>query len=305
MTRQIKNSNITPGAITHESLNDTGVTAGEYGSASQVPVIVVNAKGQVISAATTSVAGVSAVTYIDNTKTLNIETADGGSFDASLTNLATETYVNQAVATLVDSSPTTLDTLNELAAALGDDPNFATTIATALGTKANSLDVTESLNTLTSTLQTYINTRLPAGVITMWSGSIVSIPTGWVLCDGTNSTPDLRNRFIVGSGSTYQVGATGGSADATLVSHSHTGSTSTNGNHSHSLYLARDSYGSGDQLTGDDTAGVDEQTYFDKTGGSTNTTGDHSHSFTTSTVGSSATNANLPPYYALAYIMKT
>ena len=48
---------------------------------------------------------------------------------------ATETYVNTAVANLVDSAPTTLDTLNELAAALGDDPNFATTVSTSIGTK--------------------------------------------------------------------------------------------------------------------------------------------------------------------------
>jgi len=61
-----------------------------------------------------------------------------------------------------------------------------------------------------------------AGMIIIWSGSLGSVPAGWVLCDGTNSTPDLRNRFIVGAGSTYAVGATGGSADAIVVSHTHT-----------------------------------------------------------------------------------
>jgi len=55
---------------------------------------------------------------------------------ANLTSgLATETYVDNEVAGLVDSAPATLDTLNELAAALGDDPNFATTVATNIGTK--------------------------------------------------------------------------------------------------------------------------------------------------------------------------
>jgi len=53
-----------------------------------------------------------------------------------------------------------------------------------------------------------------AGMIMLWSGSSATIPTGWVLCDGTNSTPDLRNRFVVGATSTYAVGATGGSANA-------------------------------------------------------------------------------------------
>jgi len=47
---------------------------------------------------------------------------------------------------------------------------------------------------------------VPIGGIIMWSGS--SIPTGWGLCDGTQGTPDLRNRFIVGSGSSYATSAT-------------------------------------------------------------------------------------------------
>lgn len=141
MTRQIKNSNITPGALTSASLNDTGVTAGSYGSASQVPVLTINAKGQITLASTTNVAGVSTFTYTTGTKTLNIATADGGSFDAALSNLATESYVNTAVANLVDSSPTTLDTLNELAAALGDDANFATTVTNALSNKVDKINI--------------------------------------------------------------------------------------------------------------------------------------------------------------------
>ena len=66
----------------------------------------------------------------------------------------------------------------------------------------------------------------PSGMIVLWSGSTGSIPSGWVLCNGSNSTPDLRNRFVVGAGDTYSVDATGGSADATLVSHTHTATSS-------------------------------------------------------------------------------
>jgi microcystin-dependent protein len=62
----------------------------------------------------------------------------GGSVD--LTGYATETYVEDAISNLIDSAPSTLDTLNELAAALGDDENFATTITTSLGTKAPIVD---------------------------------------------------------------------------------------------------------------------------------------------------------------------
>jgi microcystin-dependent protein len=74
------------------------------------------------------------------------------------------------------------------------------------------------------------NTLIPAGVIVMWAGSVASIPAGWVICDGTNSTPNLRDRFIVGAGSSYSPGATGGATTQSATtsssgSHSHTGST--------------------------------------------------------------------------------
>jgi microcystin-dependent protein len=81
---------------------------------------------------------------------------------------------------------------------------------------------------------------LPVGLIALWSGSIVSIPTGWTLCDGTAGTPDLCDRFVVGAGSTYAVNATGGVNTVTLTtaqmpSHTHTNSVSTtNLAHTHS-----------------------------------------------------------------------
>ena len=53
-------------------------------------------------------------------------------------------------------------------------------------------------------------TPIPAGAIVMWSGSIGSIPAGYYLCDGQNGTPNLKDRFVVGAGSTYAVGNTGG-----------------------------------------------------------------------------------------------
>lgn len=52
---------------------------------------------------------------------------------------------------------------------------------------------------------------IPTGLIAMWSGNVVDIPAGWALCDGAGGRPDLRNRFIVGAGDTYAVGNTGGS----------------------------------------------------------------------------------------------
>jgi microcystin-dependent protein len=129
---------------------------------------------------------------------------------------------------------------------------------------------------------------IPSGSITLWSGATSALPVGWVLCDGTNGAPDLRGRFIIGAGSTYAVGATGGSADAVVVAHSHT---ITDPGHAHDLALG-ETDGSGSYV---DTA--------------TNslTVESTSSSFTGITIdseGVSGVGANLPPYYALAYIMK-
>jgi hypothetical protein len=135
---------------------------------------------------------------------------------------------------------------------------------------------------------------IPVGGIIMWSGSIGTIPTGWALCNGSNGTPNLQDRFIVGAGSGYSVAGTGGSADATLVSHSHTGTTDTGGVHSHG-YNAGGVVGSG--WASSNKNGPAAQT--------TTTHNGHEHTFDTSTTGSPATNANLPPYYALAFIMRT
>jgi hypothetical protein len=66
-------------------------------------------------------------------------------------------------------------------------------------------------------LQAYGASGIPSGGIIMWSGSIAEIPAGWALCDGTNGTPDLRDRFVLGAGSTYAVGDTGGA-----MTHTHT-----------------------------------------------------------------------------------
>jgi hypothetical protein len=139
-----------------------------------------------------------------------------------------------------------------------------------------------------------------AGMIMLWSGSSASIPSGWLLCDGSNSTPDLRNRFVVGAGSTYAVGATGGTADAIVVSHTHT-ATVTDPGHTHTYINPRlPSGGSSSYQNGPQgSTWRAENIISDNTG--SRTTG---ITVANSTEGSSGTNANLPPYYALCYIMK-
>jgi hypothetical protein len=148
-----------------------------------------------------------------------------------------------------------------------------------------------------------------AGMIMLWSGSSASIPSGWLLCDGTNSTPDLRNRFVVGAGSTYAVNATGGSADTIVVSHSHTSSTISGTVQATGLDDDVRQFAIGfSSTTGDFSASGTRTTNVpDGYGASktvSNTTLSLSSTPTISTEGSSGTNANLPPYYALCYIMK-
>jgi hypothetical protein len=161
------------------------------------------------------------------------------------------------------------------------------------------------------TIQTYDNlygiigatppaaTPIPAGGIFLWSGSIGSIPAGYVLCNGSNGTPDLRDKFIVGAGSTYAVDATGGSANAIVVTHTHTATSAvTDPGHFHSVE-SRDAGGSSDYLgQTNNTGGVTTYDTSTKTTGITVAT-------TVDSAGNSGTNANLPPYYALCYIMKT
>lgn len=151
-------------------------------------------------------------------------------------------------------------------------------------------------------MQAIATAAMPKGCIVLWSGAIADVPTGWQLCDGTNGAPDLRDRFVLGAGNSYAVGDTGGSKDAVVVEHQHTGGTTTNGWHSHSLTTYFDGgIGMPFRVSGDDGS-YNGLTMTNVPG--VEPSGDHSHSFTTSLAGQSGTDANLPPYYALAYIQK-
>jgi hypothetical protein len=156
-------------------------------------------------------------------------------------------------------------------------------------------------NTTQIATTAFVRDIVPTGIISLWYGSIASIPTGWYLCDGSNGTPDLRNRFIVGAGSTYAVAATGGSANAIVVSHTHTANSAvTDPGHTHVVPLMNTnapSNGSGNLTGANETPTSFPVTSNSAVTGITVAT-------TIDTTGSSATNANLPPYYALAYIMK-
>jgi hypothetical protein len=147
-------------------------------------------------------------------------------------------------------------------------------------------------------------TVIPTGLISLWSGSIGSIPSGWVLCDGNNSTPNLTDRFIVGAGNNYAVAGQGGSADSIVVSHTHTATsttTATDSGHTHTIgYTGNLGYSGG---------GGNANTFWGTGTNQATNSGTANITATTTTTnastGVSGTNANLPPYYALAYIMKS
>lgn len=209
-------------------------------------------------------------------------------------------------------------------------------IATGAGTFGDDVDITGDVTVTGSvTAASFsgdgsgLSNLFISGMIMLWSGSIASIPTGWVLCDGQNSTPDLRNRFVAGAGDSYAVNATGGQNSITGVpahthtftantgsagSHSHTGTTAGAGEHNHGSY-GMVSGGTrrfwnvpkwgGDDVQHDSGISLDTEPDHQHTF-TTNTEANHQHSVsgTTASTGSSSIDIR-PLYYALAYIMKT
>ena len=168
-----------------------------------------------------------------------------------------------------------------------DTDQFVSFFGANSGNNPNRVDNNFTYNPSTNTLvvsggtisaDTIVSTGSGAfapGMIIAWSGNTSNIPTGFVLCDGNNNTPDLRDRFIIGAGNSYNVDATGGSKDAILVSHSHTTLN----------FVARSGY-------------AEPRNFGVGTDGNCNNTGG------TDTQGESGTDKNLPPYHALCFIMK-
>lgn len=128
------------------------------------------------------------------------------------------------------------------------------------------------------------NESIPRGVIWMWypESTEAVVPSGWVLCDGTNGTPDLRGRFVLGQSETYSMGSTGGEAEVTLYIHQIP-------DHFHSVDA------------GTNSGSVIQRLHIAAALSRANYDGDFTN---TGHVGGGQPHNNMPPYYVLAYIMK-
>lgn len=194
----------------------------------------------------------------------------------------------------------------------------------------SAVGTTEIANDAVTTAKINFETALvPVGGIIMWSGSVASIPTGWSLCNGANGTPNLRNRFIVGAGSDYSPGDTGGSNTVKLEideipSHNHPGTATAGGRHGHKIRMSDydGSFGNTDVGGGkggiitvergesnvdgriNNPTGSKFQQLGGADGGDVDANGRHTHPVSTDDRGGSQAHENRPPYYALAFIMR-
>ena len=163
---------------------------------------------------------------------------------------------------------------------------------------------------------------IPVGGIIMWSGLIANIPSNYALCNGSNGTPDLRDKFIIGAGTTYDPSDTGGAATVTLLeanlpahTHTWTGTTSSAGGHTHIVndpghahsYRSNAVSGGIAAGTGGWDANIDNTTATNYTGISLTAVAGHTHDLTgtNASTGSGTAVDILPPYMALAFIMRT
>ena len=188
---------------------------------------------------------------------------------------ASAASMNKAFA---DLAPVEAGDTASQAYAAGDYLELSGTLYRVTAAIANGETITPGTNVTAVTVCGELTARLPSGLIAMWSGAADAIPDGWLLCNGSNGTPDLRDRFVVGAGSTYAVGATGGEATHKLTIQEMP-------IHTHNIPARQDAAHSGAISWNGATTQTLKNTLTDATGGG------QAHN-------------NLPPYYALCYIMK-
>ena len=235
--------------------------------------------------------GATCLVYCDGTNFVNGLSGAAGNFAVSGALSVTGTTALTGATTLSAALTYGGVTLSNAVTGTGSMALSASPTLTGVPTAPNANVATVSTQIATTA---FVRDIIPAGVILLWSGSLANIPLGWVLCNGSSGTPDLRDRFIVGAGNGYAVGATGGQTDATLVAHTHTINDPT---HAHVMDRFLGNLGGSSTAYVGDNSGAGPASPGSTQGAVTG--------ITINSTGSPATGANLPPYYALAYIMKT
>jgi hypothetical protein len=214
------------------------------------------------------------------------------------------------------------------------DGSAATTWAVdaSISNQANKVVVRDSNGSFSSNVinaNEFIGNGItPIGGIILWSGSIGGIPTGWALCNGLNGTPNLRNRFVVGAGSSYNPADTGGFSNIPLINHSHNTNQAAHrhnisdpghnhntsvGGHKHTTIGHGNEDDGGSRVTGSNNGGSSNNSMNNDAPNvnlSNNTIGINQTANRSITINvdsegnSNGSGRNLPPYYALAYIMR-
>lgn len=155
-------------------------------------------------------------------------------------------------------------------------------------------NIQDQINDLVNDVGIINDTSVPIGSVVMFNAAFAGIPSNWQLCDGSNGTPNMTDQFVYGTNTEGELLDAGGSADATLPSHTHV--VGAVGNHNHNINTNSSESGSPpNTITGGDGTG---------NSGSQNSSGAGSHDHTLTTVGDDPTGKNIPPYIKLAYIQR-
>ena len=318
--------NVTAGTVLFLQVSAGLLAATEPSSAGQISkpmavvtvanseMIMVQQRGEVISTGGASIAdgSITSAKITDGT-IVNADVNASAAIDA--TKIADGSVTNaefQYINSLTSNAQTQIDAKAAVGSGTPSTQTIPDTAATGSSTEAARLDHVHTMPSVSG---------IPSGVILMWHGLIANIPSGWVLCNGSNGTPDLRGQFVQGAANGVEAGGTGGSATAApanhsvtqpsahaaLASHQHSVPLGTGNGNNHNIMIDHNEYGAGSSYS------ADRRTLNIGVSGSWSTTGTltqgtaagtpDAHSGTA--VSAHSISDSRPPFYTILYIMKT